>query len=225
MRFHTLVGLAIACSVIGVGCSIPLQDEAHGVDDVPPDFLAPITTAPVETVPSDESSHILPLYFVDVDNNLVRVERRLTEAATVNDALLALTQHLTEAEQEENPGLDTRLLVGLETTAQPRTSEGLVVIEVADEELRLWAEAPETADRVQQVYSQIVCTLVALDERITSVQINDGDGPIPVQGQDVSVIEGPVTPANVNDCKTADDIAAEAAEAADGEETTTSEGG
>jgi hypothetical protein len=220
MRYRYPLALALVATVFGAGCrTIPLEDEAQVVDDVPADFLETTVVTAEESVPDEDSGFTLALYFLDADNQLVRVERDRTEPATTQEAVTLLAQPPTDAETEANPGIETRLLVGLEPQVGAKTEGGTIPIQVAGEELRLSTE--ETPERVFQVYRQIVCTLVAMDETILAVQINDGKGTIRVQTQDGSVVEGPVTPDNVDGCKTAAELAAEAAE---GEGTSTTEG-
>ena len=222
MRHRFLLPLALAATmIIGAGCStIPLQEEAQAVEDVPPDFLETTTTPAEVPVPPDESDYTLALYFLDADNQLVRVERDRTEPATIQEAITALAQTPLDDEKEANPGIETRLLVGLEPQAGPRTDTGTIPIRVAGEDLRLATQ--ENNDLVLRIYRQIICTLVALDETITSVQIDDDKGIIRVRIEDGSVTEGPVTPDNVGGCKTAAELLLEAAE--EGENTSTTEG-
>jgi hypothetical protein len=218
VRHRFLLALLPALAATVIGCStIPLQEEAQGVEDVPPDFLETTTTTVEETVPED-SGYTLALYFLNADNQLVRVERDRTEPATVQEAIDSLAQTPLDEEKEANPGIEPRLLVGLEPLADPRTESGTIPIRVAGDDLRLATQ--ENNDLVFRIYRQIICTLVALDETITSVQINDATGIIRVQTQDGSVVEGPVTPDNVDGCKTAAELAAEAAEEGEGASTT-----
>jgi hypothetical protein len=225
-RWSVVAGVAaVIMTLLGSGCStIPLDEQAHGVDDVPDGFLQTTVSAPAETAPPDETTHVLVLYFVNSENNLVRVERPREETMTLQEAISALTAPPLETELEANPGITTTLLAGLEPTTGAITDSGVLPIQVSGGELRL--SSTETPDRVRFIYSQIVCTAVANKSSILAVQINDDEGAIRVQGQDGAVIDGPVTPADLNDCKTAEQIAAETLEATDGEgTTTTTEGG
>lgn len=204
------------------GCStIPVDETAQAVDDVPPGFLESSTTTVVDTIPEADPPHLLTLYFVNAENRLVRVERARDEPAILQDAIDAVSAPPTETELSEYPGITTTLLAGLQPDAETISDSGVLTVVVTGDELR--TSSTQAPERVRLVYSQIVCTAVAFRSDIEAVDIQDAEGSIRVPGGEGSVIEGAVTPADLNDCKTAEELAAEVVD--ETEDTTVDEGG
>lgn len=221
-RPRRLVAVLVGLSIVTAACSIPTDEEARPVDDVPDDLFATTTAVPDTVVDDEQSEFNLPLFFYNDEDGLVRVDRPRDEAPTVQEALVALTASPTPEEVEETPGIATRFLPGMQPEASLDSESRLLTVMVQGPELR---EAVETApERVQRIYTQIVCSMDALTTLIETVQINDTEGAIRVQDDDGTARDGPIGPADVNDCKTAAELAAEAVEEADAEAEAEAEG-
>ncbi len=216
--FVAVGALALAAAT---GCSIPVDDVARPIDDAPVDLLAVTTTTP-EVVPEEEVEFVISLYFYDDLDQLVEVKRPTEESPPLVDVLAALVANTPE-EQEEIPGIGTRLLADGSLRLVEADTGGTGIATVSDD-TNLYRDLQ--ADRLQRVYSQIVCTLTKANSELFTVQIVDEQGPIPVQSLlDASVIEGPVDPVQLNDCRTAADIEAEAVAAAEEDAEATEEDG
>ena len=204
--------MAAAATAIA-GCGISTYEEAKPLNDVPADiFAASTTTAPVE----EETDFVLPLYFYDDElQGLVRIDRNADSSPTIQAALDALAQLPSAEELEQWPALTTKLNSELAPRAGELSGgEQQVVVASAG---GLETAAPE---RIQRVYSQVVCSLVAGGRDVSAVQIIDELGtPIRVQGEDGIPIEGAVSPDDLNGCQTVDEPPpADGEDADDGDE-------
>ncbi|MEL7156596.1 MAG: hypothetical protein AAFN30_08355 [Actinomycetota bacterium] len=218
--------LALAGLLLLAACSVPTDERARAIDDAPAEVLEGTTTT-VEEISEDEVEFVVKLFFYNEQNQLLVVDRPSDEQPLLDDVLLSLVANTPE-EQDQYPGINTRLLA----TPPPlrvfelNTDEG--VLTVLDEGNQYRGFETTNPERVQRVFSQVVCTMTEVRSDISAVRIIDGEGDIRVQStQDGAVIEGPVSREAVNECKTAEQLAAEAAEeaeAADGEDQAPAEG-
>ncbi|MEM9131078.1 MAG: hypothetical protein AAGA59_20370 [Actinomycetota bacterium] len=206
-----VAALALAAST---GCTVPTDEVARPIEDAPVDLLD-VSTTTVELVPEEEVEFVLNLYFYDDLDQLVAVKRPFPEQTPFLVDVLASLGAVTPEEQEDIPGISTRLLAdGALRLADADTEDTGIATVIDDTNLYRALEA----DRLQRIYSQIVCTLTGARTELLAVQIVDADGVIPVQSQaDASVIEGPVGPEQLNNCRTVADIEAEAIAAAEAE--------
>lgn len=221
----TIATVAVAVSgVLAAACSIPTDEEARSVEDT----RQLTTTEPEvpETIADEEDSRFrLPLFFFNDEDGLVRISRPQEETPVVQDILDALASPPAEEELEEFPGISTRFLPEMQPMAIDRTEDGLLTVAVQGPELREFAET--NPERVQRIYTQIVCSMSATSI-ITTVQIQDEEGAIRVQGDDGAVLDRPLGSADVNECITAEEArlqAAAEAEAAEAEAEDASENG
>lgn len=219
LRHHRTTTAVVVVAMVGAvflaGCTVPTDDVARQIDDVPEDLLD-VTTTTVEVVPEEEVAFVLNLFFYDDLDQLVAVKRPFPEPSPPLVDVLAALGGVTPEEQEEIPGISTRLLAdgSLRLGAADVESTGIATV---NDDTNLYRDLEP--DRLQRVYSQIVCTLTAANSNLSTVQIVDADGVIPVQSlADASVIEGPVGPEQLNNCQTAADIEAEAVAAAEAAE-------
>jgi hypothetical protein len=140
----------------------------------------------------------------------------------VQDTLDALAASPTAEEFTEHGDISSKLFAGLQPQALPVES-GVLQVQVAGEEMSDAADAE--ARRVTQIYSQIVCSVGALGVGVERVQIQDAKGPVKVQIQSSGeIVEEAVGPSQFNDCKTAEQLAEEAAAAEEGEDGSTTTG-
>lgn len=214
-RPQRLVGVLVGVSVLVAACSIPTDEEARAVEDVPEDLFVTTTAVPETVVDEEESEFSMPLFFYNDEDGLVRVDRPRDEAPTVQGILDALASAPTEEELETTPGIATRFLPDMQPVAALDSDSGLLTVMVQVPQLREFVET--LPEEVQRIYTQIVCSMDALTPLIEAVQINDTEGPIRVQDDDGTARDGPIRPADVNDCKTAAELAAEAAAEAEAE--------
>jgi len=221
------LGLALGLAICLAGCGISTDEDARAVPDLDQNLFDVATTSTTEEV-VETPRYELQLYFVNDDNTLVEVVRPRETRASIQETLELLTAPPSEAELADNPGVqgivDTRLPGGLEPQAGVVSELGVLPVHVSNE---IGLAVSENPDRVREIYSQIICTVVALEPRILGVQISDDTGPIlvSIEGE---VIERPVTTADVDDCRTGLQKANEVAEAVnegEGEDEGEGEGG
>ena len=215
----------VTLAVVSGACSVATHEEAQPVEDAPEDLLVPPSTqAPLEDEPTTEVE--LVLYYTNAEGQLVRVTRMRQTTPTNQEVLDALVTN-PEAEPDAELVASTQFPANIVTTAQPVENGTLtVVVEGGDPLMRVLIE--ENPPRVRQIYSQLVCTMVRgiPDSSIARVLLADAEGPIQVSiTTEGEPYVGPVEPAQLNDCKTAADLAQEAAEETADEQTTTTANG
>lgn len=205
--------IAAVVALLAVGCSIRTDDEARPIPDVPEALFATTSTELSTSQPAD-TEFALTLMFIDEDNNRVPIERPWDREPSITDVLAGLAVQPTEEELAARPNIRTALFVDLEPTVESE-EEGVLKVLVAGSTLR--AASNEAPERLRLIYSQIVCSVVALpNTSIELVWLADADGVIPPPTEDATVLDRPVGPADFNNCETASEKAAREA-AADAE--------
>lgn len=184
-----------AASVVVFGmasCGLALEDEAQPITSVPFSLLG-TTTSTSEAAPEDPAFGLALYWISEVDDRLIVLIRPQEDEPSVQDSLDALVGGPNEAELEIYPEARTPSSVSrtLDPVALP-VDNGHLVIEVADgSELRGANRLPAAV---------IVCTVTQFSS-ITSVEIRDAQGVIPLSALNSESIEGRATRANFNDCE------------------------
>lgn len=218
------VSMLLCCALVLSGCGIGAEDQARAIDSIPEEWETTLTTVAPESQ-EEAPDFFLHVYYVDTDNRLRSFDRPKDSQPTLQEAVEAVFGQPTDSEIEDVPGIRNSL--PLQTSPFPETDgpDGNGVLTIRLEKSELSDTLSETPDRIRRVYSQIVCTMVAMEWlNVSSVRIEDASGVIRVT-VDASPLERPVGAADVDDCKTAEQQDAEAAEAQDEEGVETTEGG
>lgn len=185
------LALTVAVSLLAAGCAISVDQTAREVPNPPSNLLN--TTTASTAVPG--APFTLVLYFLNEEGQLVRVFRPRDTEASTQDALTALAQP-SDDEIAKNIGLNSKL-GPLVFTPEAVDNQGVLPLKVEGDALRGFTTTD--SDRVTKIYTQIVCTVVALDSHIKGVQIFDSVGAIPVVVGDAPVTR-PVGPGDFNQC-------------------------
>lgn len=121
--------LAALVALATAACGIPLDSDPRLLEAsaVPEEFLEPTTTTQPE--PSASSRTFLA-YFADEDGMLVSRERELSPPVTLDEPLLALFAGPTDEEAET--GLNSALPAETEILGLERSSEGVLVLNLAE---------------------------------------------------------------------------------------------
>lgn len=211
-----VVGASASCSLIGT------DSEPRAIDDLPDDLFSTTTST---SAPDEEPQFDFPLYFYTTDGGLVRFDRQVDDEPSVQGALDALASGPNEEEAgQEESSVSSRFVQDMNPAGL--VTDGVLEVVVEGTRLRELTTGEDTT-RVRQIYTQIVCTMHALDlninteeiEGVDLVTITDEEGPILVNTAGGEVIGRAVGPEDFNNCKTAEQLAAEAAEAGEnGEE-------
>ncbi len=223
-----MLALSMLMAVALTACGLPVDGQADALDtDEHRDLIEGTDTEDEEVlVRPDEDARTIDLFFVTPENRLIRVRREVANA-TVNEALTALTNGPLAEEIEEFGPMESALTSDLAPEGRPREEGSQVLsVDVAEDLDELAQSRP---DRARLLVSQIVCTItdMAFDPPFTGIRFFDPQGEVlGLLDSNSQSIEGPAEPADFNDCKTAEDLAAEASEAEgqdaeDGSETDT----
>lgn len=203
---RSAMGIAfVAC--IGwatVSCGLPQQDAAQVLDDIPDDVLATVETVePVSEQEEEDAPFQLVLYWHEGDQGrLVRVDRPVNEAPTVQTAIDQLIGGPTNEEIAETPGvLSMQANAGLtDPELAPVVSDpvdGVVTITVGGTGFR---ELPNKTNAA----AELVCTLTEFPA-VAGVLVFDAQPePINLVGINSESIEGPASRADFADCETLD---------------------
>ena len=214
LRVPALV-LSLAVAVMATSCGLPVDGQANALEaDQYRDLIEGAETEDEEVlVNPDEDTRTIDLYFVTPENRLIRVRREVANA-TVNQALTALTNGPLAEEIEEFGPMESALTSDLAPEGRPREEGSQVLsVDVAEDLDELAQSRP---DRARLLVSQIVCTItdMAFDPPFTGIRFFDPQGEVlGLLDSNSQSIEGPAEPADFNDCKTAEDLEAEASEA------------
>jgi len=207
---HWWPATALLMPLVGVlvfgGCTVT-EATPRAIEDYPPSLFETTTTTTEPIVESPEYS--LPLYFVDGNKQLVLISRPRNDFPQIQDVLDKLNEGPSDDERDTTePQIKSELVgLGLEPLRQELASDGLLTISVSAALRNLSADE---ADRRKLIVAQIMCSVALLDDRITSVQFVDEEGPVSFPGPDISPIDV-ATVENLGGCKTGQQLAEEAA--------------
>lgn len=184
----------VSATLVGASCTVPGENAAVVIDEVPYDLLGSVDTTST-TEPEPEGPFTLELYFIsEVDESLVRVVRPREQPPGLQESIEALMDGPTEAELELVQ-MRARLSEALNPVASPPTN-GLVAVTVSDD-----AQFRDSANRLPS--QVLVCTLTQFPE-VDAVELRDSIGPIPLAGANSESIGGPARRSNYNDCAATD---------------------
>lgn len=190
MRPRAVLGSLTAALLIA-SCGLALEDEAQPITSVPFSLLG-TTTSTTQAEPANPAFELQLFWISSADESLIAVSRPQEDQPSVQDALDALVRGPNEAEQELYPEARSPSSVSslLNPVARP-VENGHLIIEVAD--------GTELRDANRLPAAVIVCTVTQF-KVITSVEIRDIDGTIPLTDSGSQSIEGAATRGNYNDC-------------------------
>ncbi|MFV0258362.1 MAG: GerMN domain-containing protein [Acidimicrobiales bacterium] len=198
---RTTAALVVGLAMIAAGCGLPQDEEARAITDLPEELYSiPDSETSGEGDPNSRFEVGL-FFFNDEDSTLVRIDRARDDPPTLQSALDELARPPSAEELSDLPNLVTKLPANLAPQITD-LADGVAQVSVSDEGGLRTFEA-ENPERVQQVFRQVVCTLVTLDRQVEGVQIADSSGPIRVSGVEGVPIERAVTPADLPPCEPA----------------------
>lgn len=190
-----VAGLALCSTLVG-GCVLPEDDQARGLEDVPPALLTTTIPSSINTEPvePERSTFELQLYWHDSDNILVKVTRLLDAEPQIDAVLVHLLGGPSEQESLMDGGLVTRRATEALAPTTRRSDNGVLVITVADEfQLR------DLGDDKNLIAEELVCTLTSISG-VAAVTIEDSLGEIDLSGFEARPITGAARRADFNDC-------------------------
>lgn len=182
-----------ACLTLA-GCSVPTDDGAQAVDDIPEEVFAELPTTTTTTPVLDEDVVNVRFYFHDEDGVLVRVFRPFDEAPALGDTL---TQLLEGPRQDETSPTGRFIQATMNPTLAPQVtdiSDGVAYLTVSDE-----PGFREAANR-RLAAAELVCTAVQY-VLVDAVVISDSQGTIPLTDLDAETIDGPARAVHYEDCE------------------------